>query len=334
MANIFEKVMYNLEIPFIGFSPGQYIKAEQFNDNFNEIQDKINEIIKKFNASLSHVEDYDNPHKVTAEQIGTYTQDDIDSFLYDIKMGELFEGVIGNELLKENSVDSRVLAPNAVNIDNIDESVGMQLDISKNTEITNRYTKEEIDKKLGGEDASYYSKEQIDEKLSDMQMGQIVDQAIGVEKLKKDVGEKLDIHLNPEITNRYNIQEVNQLVNTRGLPKDWGDLSDLLDGYNMGDVPLTDFATVGVFKPALTVILDLAIKEVIDARGSFTSLSRKLADMETRIGQGGGGSGGSGTPTVSADLTYDRDNKKISFAQGTTKNKIEYNSTTKKLIIS
>lgn len=331
MANIFEKVMYNLEIPFIGFSPGQYIKAEQFNDNFNEIQDKINEIIKKFNASLSHVEDYDNPHKVTAEQIGTYTQDDIDSFLYDIKMGELFEGVIGNELLKENSVDSRVLAPNAVNIDNIDESVGMQLDISKNTEITNRYTKEEIDKKLGGEDASYYSKEQIDEKLSDMQMGQIVDQAIGVEKLKKDVGEKLDIHLNPEITNRYNIQEVNQLVNTRGLPKDWGDLSDLLDGYNMGDVPLTDFATVGVFKPALTVILDLAIKEVIDARGSFTSLSRKLADMETRIGQG---SGGSGTPTVSADLTYDKDNKKISFTQGTTKNKIEYNSTTKKLIIS
>ena len=333
MANTFEKIPYNLEIPFVGFSPGQFIKSEQFNDDFNEIQDKINEIIRKFNLSLTHVEDYNNPHKVTAEQIGTYTQDDIDGFLYDIKMGELFEGVIGNELLKENSVDNRVLAPGAVNIDNIDESVGIQLDISKNTEITNRYTKEEIDKKLGGEDTSYYSKEQIDEKLSELQMGQIVDQAIGVEKLKKDVGEKLDIHLNPEITNRYNIQEVNQLVNTRGLPKDWGDLSDLLDGYNMGDVPLTDFATVGVFKPALTVILDLAIKEVIDARGSFTSLSRKLADIETRIGQGGGGDGSS-TPTISAELSYDRDAKKISFAQGTTKNKIEYNSTTKKLIIS
>lgn len=332
MADIIEKINYNLEIPFIGFSPGQYIKSEQFNDNFNEIQDKINEIIRKFNLSLTHVEDYNNPHKVTAEQIGTYSGDDIDQYLYDIKMGGLYEGVIGNELLKENSVDSRILAPSAVTLENLDDSIGQQLDISKNTEITNRYTKEEIDEKFGGADAGFYSKEQIDEKLSEIQVGTIVDNAIGVEKLKKDVGEKLDIHLNPEILSRYNMQEVNQLINTRGLPKDWGDLSDLLEDYNMQDIPLTGFATVGIFKPAITAILDLAIKEVVDARGSFTSLSRKLADIELKIGQGGTG-GGSGS-SVSVELTYDSNTKKLTFTESTKKNKIDYNSTTKSLVIS
>lgn len=203
------KIPYPLEIPFKGFSPGQFIKSEQFNDDFDEIELKVNEIINKFNLTTGHIYDKNNPHEVTAQQVGAYSVVEIDELLDDIRSGNLFKNSIGNELLKDESVDSRVLKNNSVNIGHIDDSVGNQIDISKNTSISIIYDK-------------------MNEKLADVQAGVIIDSSIGIDKLKKDVGEKLDISINPSILNVYSKKEVEKLLDNRGMIANWGDLTDTI----------------------------------------------------------------------------------------------------------
>ena len=87
------KVSYELQIPFKNFLPGTYIKAEQFNDDFSEIESKINEIILKFNSNVNHAYDHNNPHNVTADQIGVYTKQQVDKLF-----GGLFVNKIPNNL--------------------------------------------------------------------------------------------------------------------------------------------------------------------------------------------------------------------------------------------
>ena len=113
------KVPYLLQIPFKNFLPGTYIKAEQFNDNFNDIESKINEIILKSNLNFDHVYDYNNPHNVTAEQVGAYSTKEIDRLFGGLFIDKIPDKSLDNRLFKDGSVDSRVLADKSVGLNHI-----------------------------------------------------------------------------------------------------------------------------------------------------------------------------------------------------------------------
>ena len=113
------KIAYELQIPFKNFLPGTYIKAEQFNDNFNDIESKINEIILKFNLNVNHAYDHDNPHNVTAEQVGSYTIEQVDRLFDGLFVDKLPDKCLDNRLFKDGSVDSRVLADKSVGLNHI-----------------------------------------------------------------------------------------------------------------------------------------------------------------------------------------------------------------------
>ena len=117
------KISYELQIPFKNFLPGTYIKAEQFNDNFKDIESKINEIILKFNLNVNHVYDHDNPHNVTAEQVGSYTREQIDRLFGGLFVDKIPDKSLGNELFKDGSVDSRVLAEKSVGLKHIKQDL-------------------------------------------------------------------------------------------------------------------------------------------------------------------------------------------------------------------
>lgn len=222
-------VNYNLDIPFKEFMAGQIIDPEQFNDDMLEIEDKVNEILGKHNSlnnsAKEHIANKDNPHETTAHQVGTYTGEEIDGFVNDMKNGGLNPKSIKNEVLADNCVDSRTIANHTITASKVDSLFGGQIDISNNTDITDRYTKTEVDsliKEKVGEGA--YSKEEIDLKFQEVQAGQIVDKTIGVDKLKDDVGTLLDISANKSITDRYTKEEIDVLIRENGLPRDLGSL--------------------------------------------------------------------------------------------------------------
>ena len=124
------KVSYELQIPFKNFLPGTYIKAEQFNDDFSEIESKINEIILKFNSNVNHVYDHNNPHNVTAEQIGAYTREQVDKLFGGLFVDKIPDKSLGNELFKDGSVDSRVLAEKSVGLKHIKQDLKNYIDTS------------------------------------------------------------------------------------------------------------------------------------------------------------------------------------------------------------
>ena len=124
------KVSYELQIPFKNFLPGTYIKAEQFNDDFSEIENKINEIILKFNSNVNHVYDHNNPHNVTAEQIGAYTREQVDKLFGGLFVDKIPDKSLGNELFKDGSVDSRVLAEKSVGLKHIKQDLKNYIDTS------------------------------------------------------------------------------------------------------------------------------------------------------------------------------------------------------------
>ena len=77
-----EKIInYPLEIPFKDFMPGQVIQSGQFNDDMAEIEEKVNEVVEKHNTLTvetdNHVSNKENPHEVTAHQVGTYSEEEI-----------------------------------------------------------------------------------------------------------------------------------------------------------------------------------------------------------------------------------------------------------------
>ena len=124
------KVSYELQVPFKNFLPGTYIKAEQFNDDFSEIENKINEIILKFNSNVNHVYNHNNPHNVTAEQIGAYTREQVDKLFGGLFVDKIPDKSLGNELFKDGSVDSRVLAEKSVGLKHIKQDLKNYIDTS------------------------------------------------------------------------------------------------------------------------------------------------------------------------------------------------------------
>ena len=122
------KVSYELQIPFKNFLPGTYIKAEQFNDNFHEIEDAINDIILSSGLNFSHIYDNNNPHNVTAEQVGSYTREQIDRLFGGLFVDKLPDKCLDNRLFKDGSVDSRVLADNSISLKHIQEEFKNYID--------------------------------------------------------------------------------------------------------------------------------------------------------------------------------------------------------------
>lgn len=284
-------IEYNLDIPFKEFTAGQVIQSKQFNDDMKDIEDKINEIITKYNLVVNsykaHIVNYENPHQVTASQTGAYTIAEVDDYVDDLKSGNFNDGVIVNRVLHDDCVEARNILNGSITTVKVDENFGSQLDISSNIDITNRYTKGETDEiiksKVGD---GTYTKEEIDHKLSQVQAGQIVDYTIGVNQLKTDVGELVDISLNPSITNRYTKEEVNTLIAQNGLPRDWGSITEddpYQDDTIIGTLPVADVMTCDMFTSPISKVLDIDIAEVVEARNTYTSLPARLNLIESSL---------------------------------------------------
>ena len=230
MADNF-KTISDLDISFKEFMPGQVIQSAQFNDDMKDIEEKVNEVIGQHNGVANTVVDHlnkkNNPHEVTAHQVGTYTTTEIDEFIEDIKHGHLYDRSITNEVLADWSVDNRTIKDRTITASKVDDVFGSQIDISENIEITGRYTKTEVDELVRskvGEGA--YTKEEIDQKFEEFQSGQIIDKTISADKVTSDFGDKVNISNNVSILNRYTKDEVDMLISMNGLPRDWGDLSN------------------------------------------------------------------------------------------------------------
>lgn len=284
MAN----VDYKLDLPFKNFQAGQIIQSKQFNDDMADIEDKVNEIIDEHNETNNglkgHIENVSNPHSVTAEQVGTYDKSMIDRFIDSIRNGDLEDNAITNRVLGDECVDSRVIQNGSITSGKVSEGFGYLLDISENIDIVSRYTKQQVDdlliQKVG---EGTYSKEELDKKFSEVQAGQIVDGTIGIDKLKSDVGELLDISNNPSIFGRYTNEEINSLILKNGLPKDWGSITEEATISNLGFLPVANYMTADNFVSPLSSVLDLDVKEVVDSRSTYISLPVRLDKIESSV---------------------------------------------------
>ena len=284
-----EKIInYPLEIPFKDFMPGQVIQSGQFNDDMAEIEEKVNEVVEKHNTLTNetdnHISNKDNPHGVTANQVGTYSEEEIDAYFEDIRNGGLYDKSIENRVLDDDCVEARNIKNASITSIKVDSNFGSQINISKNIDITDRYTKKEVNDLLAqkvGEGT--YSKEELDQMFEDVQAGQIVDGTIDVSKLKDNVGKNLDISANPSITDRYTKAEVNVLIQENGLPRDWGGLEEIVQKQHYGELPIADVMTADEFIAPLTPVLDIDVKEVVEARNGFNSLNDRVGSIESKI---------------------------------------------------
>ena len=284
MADNF-KTINDLDISFKEFMPGQIIQSAQFNDDMRDIEEKVNEVIGQHNGVASTVVDHlnnkNNPHEVTAHQVGTYTTTEVDEFIEDVKHGHLYDRSITNSVLADWSVDNRTIKDRTITAVKVEDGFGNQIDISENIEITDRYTKSEVDELVRskvGEGA--YTKEEIDQKFEEFQAGQIIEQTISDDKVTSDFGDKMDISNKPSIVSRYTKDEVDRLISINGLPRDWGSITESVDeddnfvGY--GSLPVAGLMTCGQFVSPRSSILDIEIKEVVDARGGYSNLNERL----------------------------------------------------------
>ena len=284
-----EKIInYPLEIPFKDFMPGQVIQSGQFNDDMAEIEEKVNEVVEKHNTLTNetdnHVSNKDNPHGVTAKQVGTYSEEEIDTYLDDIRNGGLYDKSIENRVLDDDCVEARNIKNASITSIKVDSNFGSQINISKNIDITDRYTKKEVNdlltQKVG---EGTYSKEELDQMFEDVQAGQIVDGTIDVSKLKDNVGKNLDISVNPSITDRYTKAEVNVLIQENGLPRDWGGLDEIVQRQHYGELPIANVMTADEFITPLTPVLDIDVKEVVEARGEYPNLNERLNGVDSQL---------------------------------------------------
>ena len=291
MADNF-KTISDLDISFKEFMPGQVIQSTQFNDDMKDIEEKVNEVIGQHNGVASTVVDHlnnkNNPHEVTAQQVGTYTVDEIDGLIEEVKDGHLYDNAITNRVLGDGCVDNRTLKDKTITAVKVEDGFGNQIDISDNIEITDRYTKSEVDELVRskvGEGA--YTKEEIDEKFQEFQAGQIIDKTISADKVTSDFGDNIDISNNTSITNRYTKGEVDMLIAMNGLPRDWGSISDEpADVENrIGSLPVAGHMVAGQFTTPATSVLDVEIKEVVEARGNYASLKKRLDYLESKISE-------------------------------------------------
>ena len=381
MADNF-KTISDLDISFKEFMPGQVIQSAQFNDDMKDIEEKVNEVIGQHNGVASTVVDHlnikNNPHEVTAHQVGAYTVEEADELYDDLREGNFNDGAITNRVLGDGCVNNRVIEDRTITASKVEDGFGHQIDISENIEITDRYTKNEVDELVRskvGEGA--YTKEEIDQKFQEFQSGQIIDKTISADKVTSDFGDKVNISNNVSILNRYTKDEVDMLISMNGLPRDWGDLfnesitleishiqnmvvgvgkefyityitnmpivehhvswdggstfydktADVVvnNGINMfrhdnntsigtykmvikvvgtdgqtvtsnvfdvkivsdtlaiGSLPIAGHMVAGQFTTPSTPILEVNIKEVVEARGNYASLKERLDYLETRI---------------------------------------------------
>ena len=277
------KEINSLDISFKEFMPGQIIQSVQFNDDMNDIEEKVNELIDDHNVVskdlYTHIADKDNPHNVDAHQTGTYYAEEIDEFIQDVKSGNLYDNAITNRVLDDDSVVNRNIVDGSITYSKLDNSIGNQLDISQNISLTDRYTKEETDAiikdKVGN---GTYSKEDIDLKFQEYQSGQIVDKTISANKVTSDFGDYINISNNPVFKSFYSKSEVDMLIRKNGLPKDWGSITEPVDNdfENIGFLPVADIMTCGQFVTSKTPILDIEVKEVVDARNNYSTLNERL----------------------------------------------------------
>ena len=381
MADNF-KIISDLDISFKEFMPGQVIQSAQFNDDMKDIEEKVNEVIGQHNEVASTVVDHlnnkNNPHEVTAHQVGAYTVEEADELYDDLREGNFNDGVITNRVLGDGCVNNRVIEDRTITAIKVEDGFGHQIDISENIEITDRYTKNEVDELVRskvGEGA--YTKEEIDQKFEEFQSGQIIDKTISADKVTSDFGDKINISNNTSILNRYTKDEVDMLISMNGFPRDWGDLSSesitleisniqnmiigvgkefyityitnmpiaehhvswdggetfynktddvvVNNGINMfrhdnntsigtykmvikvvgtdgqtvtsnvfdvkivsdtlaiGSLPVAGNMVAGQFTSPATSVLDVEIKEVVEARGNYASLKERLDYIESRI---------------------------------------------------
>lgn len=381
MADNF-KIISDLDISFKEFMPGQVIQSAQFNDDMKDIEEKVNEVIGQHNEVASTVVDHlnnkNNPHEVTAHQVGAYTVEEADELYDDLREGNFNDGAITNRVLGDGCVNNRVIEDRTITAIKVEDGFGHQIDISENIEITDRYTKNEVDELVRskvGEGA--YTKEEIDQKFEEFQSGQIIDNTISADKVTSDFGDKINISNNTSILNRYTKDEVDMLISINGFPRDWGDLSSesitleisrisnmtvgvgkefyityitnmpiaehhvswdggetfydktadvvVNNGINMfrhdnntsigtykmaikvvgidgqtvtsnvfdvkvvsdskvlGSLPVAGCMVAGQFKSPATSVLDIDVKEVVEARGNYESLKARLDYIESRI---------------------------------------------------
>ena len=283
-----------LDISFKEFMPGQIIQSGQFNDDMNDIEEKVNELIDDHNVVskdlYTHIEDKNNPHNVDAHQTGTYYAEEIDEFIQDVKSGNLYDNAITNRVLDDDCVDNRNIIDGSITNSKLDSSIGSQIDISQNISITDRYTKEETDlliqEKVGD---GTYDKETIDEKLEQIQAGQILDKSISIHQLKDDVGRRLDISNNPDIINKYTREEVDLLIRNNALPRDWGSILeedvDIPVEIPTREItlPVANHMKAGTFTVSKSSILDVDIQENVDARGEYNTVGERLDNFDSQI---------------------------------------------------
>lgn len=288
MADNF-KTISDLDISFKEFMPGQIIQSAQFNDDMKDIEEKVNEVIGQHNEVASTVVDHlnnkNNPHEVTAHQVGTYTTTEIDGFVEDIKHGHLYDRSITNSVLADWSVDNRTIKDRTITASKVEDDFGNQIDISGNIDIIDRYTKNEVDELVRskvGEGA--YTKEEIDQKFEEFQAGQIIDKTISADKVTSDFGDNIDISNNTSITNRYTKGEVDMLISMNGLPRDWGNITEQVDiDTGTGSLPVAGHMVAGQFVSPATSVLDIDVKENVEARGEYSSVGERLDGVDSQI---------------------------------------------------
>lgn len=287
------KKVKGLQIPFKEFMPGQLIISSQFNDDMKDIEDKVNEIIEEHNVMSeeidTHTDNTENPHQVNAHQVGTYDSGEIDEFVNDLRNGEFNDNVIENNVLADDCIDTRNYRDASITSSKVEPSFGSQLDISENIEIRTRYTKQETDEliktKVGD---GTYTKEELDTKFEEVQAGVIIDSTIGLEKLKPNVGNELDISRNVNIRNKYTKDEVDYLIKTNALPRDWGsileaDIDESFQSKDTGVIPAADYMIADMFVSPTSTALEFDIKEVADSRNGYDSLNDRLNASDTKI---------------------------------------------------
>ena len=289
MADNF-KTINDLDISFKEFMPGQIIQSAQFNDDMRDIEEKVNEVIGEHNkvstSVMEHICSENNPHRVTAHQVGTYTVDEIDGLIEEVKDGHFYDNAITNRVLGDGCVDNRTLKDKTITAVKVEDGFGNQIDISENIEITDRYTKSEVDELVRskvGEGA--YTKEEIDQKFEEVQSGQIIDKTISADKVTSDFGDNIDISNNTSITNRYTKGEVDNLIAHNGLPKDWGYITDepTNEVSTFGSLPVAGHMVAGQFVSPATSVLDIDVKENVEARGEYSSVGERLDGVDSQI---------------------------------------------------
>lgn len=315
MADNF-KTISDLDISFKEFMPGQIIQSAQFNDDMRDIEEKVNEVIGQHNevanTVVDHLNNKNNPHEVTAHQVGAYTIEEADGLYEEIKNGHLYDNAITNRVLGDGCVDNRTLKDKTITAVKVEDGFGNQIDISENIEITDRYTKSEVDELVRskvGEGA--YTKEEIDQKFKEFQSGQIIDKTISADKVTSDFGDNIDISNNTSITNRYTKGEVDMLISMNGLPRDWGNIIEQVDvDTGTGSLPVAGHMVAGQFVSPATSVLDIDVKENVEARGEYNSVGERLNGVDSQIKEianrvdeisSSGGSGGSSGGTTTSD---------------------------------